>query len=150
MEKLTAKQVGKNIIVMINGEKKTKVTKDKKEADSIKKKIELYNKNPNEARLNQIVDIFDKVKKEKEKKEAKKKGIKKAIKKEKKGEKKETKKREVKRASVADIISKAESKLLSDDEIKRLENLIKTQKEEKIAEKQEVKVETTRKPYYGG
>lgn len=139
-KKINAKVIDTKVTIVINGKKLTKDEKDKMKRQAILNKIELFNKKPTEARFHQIVNIFDTKKIEKEAKVAKVKGVKKAIKKSTTKEaKKETKKREVKREAVMNIIKKAESEILTDQEITDLEALLKKQREAKgLAPKAEV------------
>ncbi len=82
MEKITAKQIGSNLNVMIEGTRYTKSKITKEEVTTIKAKIEMYNKKPSKAKQEEIIKMVSKAAIEKEKVEMVKKGIKKALKKE--------------------------------------------------------------------
>jgi hypothetical protein len=136
MSEISAKQIGLNIIVIIDGEKYSKKS-DATEIASIKNKILLYNKRPDSKRKQDIIRIFDKKIGEKEKKEATKKGLKKAIKKVKK-EKVVKKKEDL--SLVDSVVKEYKDGNLTDEEIQTLEDLLKKKKAEKevqpvIAEK---------------
>lgn len=130
-EEIKAKQVGNNLIVVIDGKKHTKVCKTKKESDVIKNKILLFNKRNTKTLKGEILNLVDKTIKAKEEKTAKEKGLKKAIKKAtKKIAKKSPKKVEDTKTLVEQVESEFHSGNFSDDEIKRLEDLLAKKKEE--------------------
>ena len=122
------KQIGKNLITVIN------VTKDSTEVESIKNKVKIYNKKLDEKSFKIVINIFDKTKIEKENKINKAKGIKKAIKK----IEKVTKKKPVIKASSSSLIDivvdEHKSGNLTQDDIKRLEDLLSAKKEELLKE----------------
>jgi len=84
MKKLSAKQVGRNVITIIEGVKYSKKTVDNDEVASIKNKIDLFNKKPTKENLQKVIDIFDTGKEAREKQKLTEIGIKKVIKKTKK------------------------------------------------------------------
>lgn len=119
---IVAKKYGRNLIVVIDDVKKTKVIttdKDKKDEVSIKNKIALYNKKNNKLIKDEIIYLIDGNKAKNDELVAKKKGLKKAI-------KKEVKNKEVKKAikSNADLIQEIESSNLTKDDTERLENIL--------------------------
>ncbi len=139
MEQIKAKQVGLNMILVIEGTKYSKKC-TKEEIESIKNKVLLFNKKPNKTLQTTILGLIDKTIKEKEKKVAAKKGVKKAIKK----EVKKVSKSKVKKESKADLVTEVEVEFkagnFSKEEIERLEALLKKKKEAlKIEEKPVVK-----------
>ncbi|RTK92526.1 MAG: hypothetical protein EKK61_03765 [Rickettsiales bacterium] len=142
MEQIKVKQIGKNLITSINGIKYTKVTKDATEVKSIKTKIELYNKRPDAQKLEKLLDIFDKTRKEKENKIIIKKGISKAIKKTKKAAKKVSKKssskNNIQETESLSLIEQLKNKLnnnqVSEKEKQEIRDLLKEQKEEQKKE----------------
>lgn len=81
-EKLVAKQIGRNIILFIKGVKYSKKTVDNTEVKSIVNKLELFNKKPSKARLEEIMEIFSKKTEEEKKLDLEIKGHKKIVKKE--------------------------------------------------------------------
>lgn len=132
MSQISAKQIGLNIIIVIDNVKYSKKS-DATEIASIKNKVLLYNKRPDAKRKQDIIRIFDKKIEEKEKKEATKKGIKKAISKVKKKVNKVVKKKE--EISLVDsVVKEFKEGNISDDDITKLEELLKKKKDEKIAE----------------
>lgn len=123
-KEILAKRYGKNLVTLINGEKKTKVInteQDKKDEEKIKNKILLYNKTNSKSLLDEILNLIDKTKVEKDKKIAKEKGVKKAIKKEQKKVKKETK-------SNSDLIDSIDASKLSEKDTAKLEKILKDKK----------------------
>jgi hypothetical protein len=90
---IVAKKYGRNLVVVIDNEKRTRVIntdKDKQDEELIKSKITLFNKKNNDLLKEQILNLVDITKESRDKLVAEKKGIKKAIKKEvKKKEQKE-------------------------------------------------------------
>lgn len=126
---IVAKRFGRNLVVVINGEKKTRVInteKDKKDEELIKNKITLYNKKNNKLLLDDIMYLVDTAKREKEEVEAKTKGIKKAIKKTVKKETKKTEKQIVKTAT--QLIEEIENSVLDKDNISKLEDILRNAK----------------------
>ena len=127
-KEIVAKKYGRNLVVVIDGQKMTKVINtedDKKVEESIKNKILLYNKKNNDSVKDQIIGLIDTTKQIKEKEVAEKKGIKKAIKKEVKKEK------VVKKATKSNVnlIEELQSKELTKDDVTKLEELLaKTKK----------------------
>lgn len=140
---LAARQVGRNVIIMIEGKKFSKKTEDNDEVLEIKKKIDLYNKQPSEARLEKIKNIFiTEADKEKEKKEVVKKGLKTGIKKEKK---KATVKKAVKEAEepktgeqlVEEVKAAHAAGTMTDDQIESLQSLLAKEAQERAAKKEQ-------------
>lgn len=135
MESIKCKQIGQNMIVFFGNEKHSKkCTPD--EITSIKNKAKLYEKKPTEALKKQIINLLNKKVVEKEVKKSKENGIKKLIK---KGTKKVSKK---KVPSTKGLVDKVETEFkegnFTQDEIIRLEALLK-KKKETIEKKAEVK-----------
>lgn len=93
-KQLSAKQIGRNVIIIIEGAKFSKKTIDNEEVKSIKLKIDLYNKKPTPARLKELIKIFNPNVEKEEKLKQEEKGLKKIIKKETKKEA-ETSKKEI-------------------------------------------------------
>ena len=140
MEEIKAKQVGKNVIVIIDNQKFTKVC-TAEEATTLKNKILLFNKKNSKSLKEQILKLVDKSIKVKEEKEAKTKGIKKALKKVTKSVKSKFKKVESK-SLVEQVETEFKEGNFSEEEIKRLEDLLKKKKEALISEpKAEVKAQ---------
>ncbi len=128
---IKCKQVGQNMIVVIDNEQYCKKMTETKDRDSLKNKVLLYNKKQSETLKNQILKIISPKVIEKEIKETKKKGIEKGIKKE---TKKITKlKGKVKEKKNDNLVTKVETEFkkgnFSQEEIERLEELLKKKKE---------------------
>lgn len=146
MEKLTAKQFGRNVVTVINGTKYSKKTVNNDEVKSISVKLDLYNKKPSAKKLQEIIDLF--TPEEKKAKQAKAKGVKKSIKKASKPTSKTKKavKKEEGEEKI-DIIEQVKTEYkagnIPDEKIRELQELLKKDAEEKErinkeqAEKQE-------------
>jgi hypothetical protein len=133
MKTIVAKKYGRNLVIVIDDKKITKVInteEDKKIEESVKNKILRYNKKNNEILKDEIIKLIDKTIVENENKIIEKKGIKKSIKKEIKS------KKNIKKEKL-DIITELESKELSIDDINKLEKLL--QKTKKIQKTEEIK-----------
>lgn len=142
-QEIKSKQVGKNLIVIIDGKKYTKVGKNTEELQPIKNKILLYNKKNSEALKKTIIKLVDKTVDEKEAKAAKKKGLKKGIKKEvKKSSKKKGKKTNT-RTLVDTVKEEFTEGNFTDGEIKELEDLLR-RKKEAVANKEEPQQEVAK------
>lgn len=139
MAEIKAKQVGKNLIVVIDGQKFVKVINDKAEGDSIKNKITLYNKNESDMVKNQLLDIFDTVSKEKAVAKGKKKAVKKVVKEKVKAVKKASKRTEKNAAKKTELIKALKNQPLSREDINELKGLIK--KNEEVVQEQPKAVE---------
>lgn len=121
-KEIVAKRYGKNLVVVVDGEKRTRVIttpEDKKAEEVIKNKITLYNKKNSKTLLEEIMYLVDTTKREKEVEEAKKKGIKKSIKKE---VKKVKAKKEVN--TTANLIDEIEKSNLTDADTAKLEAIL--------------------------
>lgn len=139
-KQIVAKRYGKNLVVLIDGEKRTRVInteKDKQDEEVIKTKIANYNKKNNQLLLEEIVYLVDTTKREREEKEAREKGAKKAIKKEVKKGTKEVKSKE---KSVNDLVNTLKSTTLNSENIAELENILAK------AKGVQKKIETPAKP----
>ncbi len=135
-ETITAKQIGKNLIVVIDGKKHTKVCNTKEEIEPIKNKILLFNKRNSASLKKEILSLVDKSIGEKDKKDAKTKGLKKSLKKVvKKASVKTAKKAKVEKDLIAGLKEKSESEGLDADEVTQLEELIR--KNKKVIAKEE-------------
>lgn len=149
VEQIKAQKVGKNLIIVIDNKKLVKKDITDKEEVSIKNKILLFNKKPNETLKKSIINLVDKTIEVKAKKEALKKGLKKSIKKQPKA------KKEVKRTidTLINKIKTSEIKRdnLTPDEISNLAAFFKAllEKAKKIEEKIEEKAITTQQPRKG-
>jgi len=141
-KEIIAKRYGKNLVVMIDGTKITRVIdtdKDKKDEVSIKNKILLYNKKNSKELKDQIIALVDTKKKEKEKKVAEKKGLKKSIKKEAKATTKNKKEQKQVVKSKSELIKELGKKELTTEDAAELQAIL-----DKIANKEkETKVEPT-------
>ena len=123
-KQIVAKRYGKNLVVVIDGEKRTRVInteKDKQDEEVIKTKIANYNKKNNQLLLEEIVYLVDTTKREREEKEAREKGAKKAIKKE---VKKSTKEAKSKEKSVNGLVNTLKNTELNSENIAELENIL--------------------------
>jgi len=125
-DEIVAKKYGRNLIVVIDGEKKTKVIntdKDKKDEESIKNKIALYNKKNNELIKESILSLIDGNKAKNDEVIAKKKGLKKAI-------KKETKKKDAKQIikSNSILIDEIQQSDLTKEDVEKLEKILNKNK----------------------
>lgn len=129
-KEIKAQMVAKNLVCMIDGQKK--VLKNPSDADVkiISNKVKLYNKKNSDTLLEEIILLVDKTVAEDNTKVAKTKGLEKIIKKEGKAKGK-------KEAAVAPTLSLAEqikaklaSNDLSEQERKELRGLLKEEKEE--------------------
>lgn len=135
-ETITAKQIGKNLIVVIDGKKHTKVCNKKEEIEPIKNKILLFNKRNSATLKKEILLLVDKTIVEKETKTAKAKGVKKSLKTEKKKATKTTvKKAKVEKDLIQGLVEKSESEGLDAEEVTKLEELIR--KNKKVIAKEE-------------
>lgn len=124
MEQIKLKQVGQNLIAIIDGKQYSKMFANKEERDSVKNKVLLYNKKPTKALQTAILKLIDKTIIEKETKIAKTKGVKKAIKKEvKKSAKKSPKKENDDLVKTVETEFKAGN--FGEEQIKRLEDLLR-------------------------
>lgn len=128
-KKLSARQIGRNIIIMIDGKKLSKKTEDDKEVSRINNKIKLYNAKPSQERLEEIKTLFAGTKtKEKEQKEGKKKAIKGSIKKESKKSSKKVaqidKEPETGEELVQKVTEAHQTGRMSDQQIKDLQKLL--------------------------
>lgn len=126
-KEIVAKRYGKNLVVMIDGGKITRVIdtdKDKKDEVTIKTKIALYNKKNSKELKDQIIDLVDVKKKEKDKKLAEKKGVKKAIKKEAKTTTKNKKEAKEVVKSKSELIKELGGKELTEDDAAELQALL--------------------------
>ena len=144
---IVAKQYGRNLVVVINGVKKTRVIntpEDKKDAELIKNKVILFNKKNNNLLLEEINYLIDPTLKEKDTIKAKEKGIKKSIKKE---IKKETKSKTTKKKDIAvnDLVNTLRTSKLSSDDISQLEEILNKAKGVKEATKASVTETKTRR-----
>jgi len=122
MSEIVAKKYGRNLVIVIDGVKKTKIIntdKDKKDEESIKNKILLYNKKNNKMLKEEILYLIDTNKAKNDEVEAKAKGLKKSI-------KKETKKLESKQIikSNIDLLNEIDENNLSELDTKRLEVIL--------------------------
>jgi hypothetical protein len=122
MSEIVAKKYGRNLVIVIDGVKKTKIIntdKDKKDEESIKNKILLYNKKNNKMLKEEILYLIDSNKAKNDEVEAKAKGLKKSI-------KKETKKLESKQIikSNIDLLNEIDENNLSELDTKRLEVIL--------------------------
>ncbi len=146
MNKIVAKKYGRNLVVVIDSQKMTKVINtddDKKIEESIKNKILLYNKKNNESIKEQIISLINSTKSVKEKEIAERKGIKKAI-------KTETKKEKVSKNTIKPIsklISELEVSEITEDDAKKLQELIN--KNKALWKDTEIKPKTTQTPRRG-
>lgn len=126
---ISAKQIGKNLIVIIDGKKYTKIAPTTSEITSIKTKILLYNKKNDPSKKEELLRLIDKTVVEKEKKAAVKAGVKAIVKKEAKNERKEVaelKKVEKDKMGLIDELSeKAEKDGLNQEETEKLKRLMK-------------------------
>lgn len=149
-EKLSARQIGRNIIMMIESVKFSKKTEDDGEVKSIKNKIELYNKKPSKVLLDQIKGLMTSTKiKEKEVKAQVKKGVKAQVKKEtkkttsKKVVKDEVKIEEPEKDLIEEVRKAHADGTVTDEQIKSLQDLLKKMEDKKKEEapKEEAKKE---------
>lgn len=132
MEKIVAKQYGRNIVIFIKGIKYSKKTIDNNEVKSISNKIELYNKKPSKAREDELINLLSPKKMEKEKKEAIKKGLKKSIKKEtKKSSTTKIKKIEPEIDLIEEVRKAYGEGEINDEQIKSLQDLLKKAEQKK-------------------
>lgn len=146
-KQIVAKRYGKNLVVVIDGEKRTRVInteKDKQDEEVIKTKIANYNKKNNQLLLEEIVYLVDTTKREREEKEAREKGTKKAIKKE---VKKGTKEAKSKEKSVNDLVNTLKSTKLNSENIAELENILA--KAKGVQKKIETPAKPTKSAYTG-
>lgn len=146
-KQIVAKRYGKNLVVVIDGEKRTRVInteKDKQDEEVIKTKIANYNKKNNQLLLEEIVYLVDVTKREREEKEAREKGTKKAIKKEVKKGTKEAKSNE---KSVNDLVNTLKGTKLNSENIAELENILA--KAKGVQEKIETPAKLTTSAYKG-
>jgi hypothetical protein len=123
-DEIVAKKYGRNLIVVIDGKKITRVIntdKDKKDEVSIKNKILLYNKKNNTLLKEQIIALVDSTKASKDEEVAVKKGLKQAIKKETKTSSKKSK--EIIKSS-SDLINAIEKQDLTEDDVIRLNEIL--------------------------
>lgn len=124
-----AKQVGKNLIVIIDGKKYTKIAPTQVELTSIKTKILLFNKTKSTSKKEELMRLIDKTVAIKETKEAVRKGVKTSIKKEVKENKKEIAKiKEVekdKMGLIDELSEKASKDGLNKEETQKLKELMK-------------------------
>lgn len=119
---IVAKKYGRNLVVVIDGEKKTRVIvtdKDKKDEESIKNKITLYNKKNNDLIKQEILYLVDSNKSKNDEVKAKTKGLKKSI-------KKEVKNKEIKQIvkSNSSLIEEIETSDLTSDDVAKLEKIL--------------------------
>lgn len=128
MEQIKAKQVGLNMIVVINEQKYSKKC-TKEEIDSIKNKILLYNKKPTKTLENQLIKMFDKTIEKKEIEKAKAKGIKKTIKKTTAKVKKNSNKKGDNQGLIEEVKTEFKSGNFTKEQIEELENLLRKKKE---------------------
>ena len=143
---IVAKRYGRNLVVVIDGVKKTRVIstpEDKQDEELIKNKIQFFNKKNNALLKGEILRLVDVTVAEKEKVEARTKGIKKAIKKEIKKDKVAVK--AVK--SKASLTSELNAKDLSADDVAKLETLLASAK--KVQAATNVPATTTKSPKRG-
>lgn len=146
-KQIVAKRYGKNLVVVIDGEKRTRVInteKDKQDEEVIKTKIANYNKKNNQLLLEEIIYLVDTTKREREEKEAREKGTKKAIKKE---VKKGTKEAKSKEKSVNDLVNTLRSTKLNSENIAELENILA--KAKGVQKKTETPAKPTKSAYSG-
>ena len=146
-KQIVAKRYGKNLVVVIDGEKRTRVInteKDKQDEEVIKTKITNYNKKNNQLLLEEIVYLVDVTKREREEKEAREKGTKKAIKKE---VKKGTKEAKNKEKLVNDLVNTLRSTELNSENIAELENILA--KAKGVQKKIETPAKPTKSAYKG-
>lgn len=125
---IKCKQIGQNMIVIIDNEQYSKKIIDTKDRDSLKNKVLLYNKKPSDSLKNQILKIISPTVVAKETKAIKKKGLEKAIKKESKKSSKSKNK-----GKNDNLVTKVEIEFkegnFSEEEINRLESLLRKKKE---------------------
>lgn len=139
MSEIKCKQIGQNLIIVIGKKAYSKRFDDKDKREAMKNKIALENKKPSQSRREQILRAFDKSIEEKETKVAKKKGLKKAIE---KVRKTISKPKKVDTSTLVETVEKEyQEGNFTEDEITRLENLLKKKKEE--IRKEEKPVETS-------
>ena len=146
-KQIVAKRYGKNLVVVIDGEKRTRVInteKDKQDEEVIKTKIANYNKKNNQLLLEEIVYLVDTTKREREEKEAREKGAKKAIKKE---VKKGTKEIKSKEKSVNELVNTLKGTILNSENIAELENILA--KAKGVQKKIETSAKPTKSAYRG-
>ena len=146
-KQIVAKRYGKNLVVVIDGEKRTRVInteKDKQDEEVIKTKIANYNKKNNQLLLEEIVYLVDTTKREREEKEAREKGAKKAIKKE---VKKSTKEAKSKEKSVNGLVNTLKNTELNSENIAELENILA--KAKGVQKKIETPAKPTKSAYTG-
>ena len=148
-EKLSARQVGRNIITIIDGEKYSRKTESDSEVKSIKTKIEKYNKTPSKDLKEKIIQWFSANKKgkvEKEKKEMVKKGLKSSIKKEaKKATKKKGSKISDEPERGEELVEKVKAAhaagTMTDDQIRDLQKLLAEQEQKRAEQREQEKRE---------
>ena len=139
MSEIKCKQVGQNLTIVIGKKTYSKRFEDKDKREAMKNKIALENKKPSQSRREQILRAFDKSIEEKETKIAKKKGLAKAIEKVRKSI---SKPKKMDTTTLVETIEKEyQEGNFTEDEITRLENLLKKKKEE--IRKEEKPVETS-------
>lgn len=144
---IIAKKYGRNLIVVIDGQKKTRVIitdNDKKDEQSIKNKILLYNKKNNKLIKEEILYLIDGNKAKNDNLNAEKKGLKKSI-------KKETKNKKVKEVikSNSNLIEEIENSDLSEKDVERLEKLLnKSKANQKQIEQPSVTTKTPKRGEY--
>jgi len=126
---IVAKKIGKNLIVVIDNKKYTKVNPTESEITSIQTKVLLYNKTKSESKKEELIRLVDKTVAEVEKKIAVKKGIAHVAKKEKKEVKKaEAIQKEIekdKMALIDELTEKAQEQPLNEEETAKLRKLMK-------------------------
>lgn len=141
-EEIKLKQIGKNFITVVDNKKYTLVNPSKKVLETLKTKILIFNKRNSGIKKKEILEIVDIKTQKEEVLKTKVKGIIKVLKKDTK-KRKSTKTKEVVKTLEqieVDLISKVETafnnKELTEEEIKRLEDLL-AQKKIAIEEKKE-------------
>lgn len=143
MSEIKCKQIGQNLTIVIGKKTYSKRFDDKDKREAMKNKIALENKKPSESRRNQILKAFDKSIEEKETKVAKKKGLKKAIEKVRKAI---SKPKKIDTTTLVETVEKEyQEGNFTEDEITRLENLLKKKKEEIRIEEKPVQTSSPRR-----
>jgi len=143
MSEIKCKQIGQNLTIVVDGKTYSKRFEDKDKREAMKNKILLENKKPLESRRNQILKAFDKSIEEKETKVAKKKGLKKAIEKVRKAI---SKPKKIDTTTLVETVEKEyQEGNFTEDEITRLENLLKKKKEEIRIEEKPVQTSSPRR-----
>lgn len=131
LEKVTvvAKQIGKNLNVVVGNEKFTRMG-SKEELQVVKDAIKAYDEKPTKSNMSAMMQALRPVTTEKAKVEEKVKADIKATKKKVEAKEKEVKS---KKTVIADVVKEIDDKLMTDEELKQMEQAIDRQKAKKQA-----------------